>query len=411
MAAKIILMILALLEGVYTVFLGIVRYRSASNPMPESVSDVYDADSYKKWQRYNAEHNKLDIVFGIISALVMLVLLAFDLHSAFASLFSDNDFTAMFAVVLLAVLVSFVLDTVKAYVSNMIIEEKYGFNRSKLRTFIFDRVLSLVLEFGLSFGIGALILTLHKNLGAYMIAVFAAAVFAVSFLISFFYPILTRVANKFTPLPDGELKDKIMALLEKHGYRVKAIEIMDASRRTTKTDAYFTGFGKLKTIVLYDNLVNSMTEDEICAVFAHEMGHGIHKDTLRSQLESIVYMLLIGTVAWLAASIPALYTELGFGGVNYGFTFVIIGLCLGILQPLFSLIQNYLSRKAEYRADRQGVLEGYSEAMVSSLKKLAKDNFANLSPSDINVVLEYDHPPIDKRIDAIIREAEAQSNQ
>jgi len=337
----------------------------------------------------------------------MLALLVFDLHSAFASLFSNNDFTAMFAVVLLAVLVSFVLDTVKAYVSNMIIEEKYGFNRSGLGTFIFDRVLSLVLEFGLSFGIGSLILSLHNNLGAYMIAVFAAAVFIVSFLISFFYPILTRVANKFTPLPDGELKNKLMALLEKHGYRVKAIEIMDASRRTTKTDAYFTGFGKLKTIVLYDNLVNSMTEDEICAIFAHEMGHGIHKDTLRSQLGSFFYMLIIGTIAWLAASIPTLYTELGFTGVNYGFTFVVIGLCLGILQPLFSLIQNYLSRKAEYRADNQAVLEGYGEAMISSLKKLAKDNFANLSPSEIDVVLEYDHPPINKRIETAMRDMES----
>jgi len=407
MTAKIILIILALLEGAYTVFLGIVRYRSASNPMPESVSDVYDADSYKKWQKYNAEHNKLNIVFAIISTLTMLALLVFDLHSAFASLFSNNDFTAMFAVVLLAVLVSFVLDTVKAYVSNMIIEEKYGFNRSGLGTFIFDRVLSLVLEFGLSFGIGSLILSLHNNLGAYMIAVFAAAVFIVSFLISFFYPILTRVANKFTPLPDGELKNKLMALLEKHGYRVKAIEIMDASRRTTKTDAYFTGFGKLKTIVLYDNLVNSMTEDEICAIFAHEMGHGIHKDTLRSQLGSFFYMLIIGTIAWLAASIPTLYTELGFTGVNYGFTFVVIGLCLGILQPLFSLIQNYLSRKAEYRADNQAVLEGYGEAMISSLKKLAKDNFANLSPSEIDVVLEYDHPPINKRIETAMRDMES----
>jgi len=137
------------------------------------------------------------------------------------------------------------------------------------------------------------------------------------------------------------------------------------------------------------------------------MGHGIHKDTLRSQLGSFFYMLIIGTIAWLAASIPTLYTELGFTGVNYGFTFVVIGLCLGILQPLFSLIQNYLSRKAEYRADNQAVLEGYGEAMISSLKKLAKDNFANLSPSEIDVVLEYDHPPINKRIETAMRDMES----
>jgi STE24 endopeptidase len=176
---------------------------------------------------------------------------------------------------------------------------------------------------------------------------------------------------------------------------------MDASRRTTKVNAYFTGFGKMKTIVLYDNLLTSMTEDEICAIFAHELGHGLHKDVLKSQLLNIVYMLLIGAMAFGVLSVPALYSEFGFGEINYGFTYILLGIGLSVLQPLTGLAINAFSRSHEYRADRQAVAEGYGVAMISAFKKLAKDNFSHLSPSKINVVLEYSHPPISDRVDAV----------
>ena len=197
------------------------------------------------------------------------------------------------------------------------------------------------------------------------------------------------------------MKTKLMALLEKYGYRVKAIEVMDASRRTTKLNAYFTGFGKMKTIVLFDNLLNAMSEDEVCAIFAHEMGHGLHKDVLRGQILNIGYMLLMGTAVWFTVSSPALYTVFGFDTINYGFAYILVGIFLGLLQPLVSLITNANSRRAEYRADRQAVIEGYGEAMISAFIKLAKDNFSHLAPSKINVVLEYSHPPLDRRVEEV----------
>ena len=237
-----------------------------------------------------------------------------------------------------------------------------------------------------------------------MIPIFAGAMFCFSLLISFLYPILSRIGNKFTPLEEGELRESLESLLTKHGYKVKAIEVMDASKRTTKLNAYFTGFGKLKTIVLYDNLVNSMTPDEICAVFAHELGHGLYKDVQKLQLINLVNMALMGTVAYLAVSIPELHTAFGFDGVNYGFAYLLMGSGLGIVQPFMSLIINGRSRFGEYRADRQAVSEGYGEAMISALKKLARENFAHLSPSKINVILEYTHPPLAERIAAVEKE-------
>lgn len=400
---KLIVILFVVIAGVYELLLNIIRYRSANNPTPANVADVYDAETYKKWKAYSAEHCRLDIVTSAISCIVTIVLFATNAYSAFASLFPKNDIMQLFTVVLLVVAVDFVLGLVKSYISNMKIEQKYGFNKTSIKTFIGDSIRSLLLSFFLSFGIAWLIYILHGALGAWMILLFAAVVFAFTLLISFLYPIFSRIGNKFTPLPEGELKDKLMELLNKHGYTVKAIEVMDASRRTTKLNAYFTGFGKLKTIVLYDNLLNAMTTEEICSVFAHEMGHGIHKDVLKGQILNIGYMIIMAVSVFFVAESTALYTAFGFEGVNYGFAFVLLGIVLNIIQPLTNLVINARSRKAEFRADAQAVEEGYGEATVTAFKKLAKDNFAHLAPSRINVVLEYSHPPLSERIAAVER--------
>ena len=400
---KLIVILIVALAGLYELMLNIIRYRSANNPTPANVADVYDAETYEKWKEYSAEHCRLDIITSVISRIATIVLLATDAFSAFASLFPKNDIMQLFTVVLLVVAVDFVLGTVKSYISNMKIEQKYGFNKTSIKTFIGDTIRSILLGFFLTFGLSWLIYILHSTLGAWMILLFVAVVFAFSLLMTFLYPIFSRIGNKFTPLEEGELKDKLMALLEKHGYSVKAIEVMDASRRTTKLNAYFTGFGKMKTIVLYDNLLNAMTTEEICSVFAHEMGHGIHKDVLKGQILNIGYMLILAVAVFFVAESSALYTAFGFDTINYGFTFVLVGVVLNIIQPLISLVMNARSRKAEFRADAQAVEEGYGEATVTAFKKLAKDNFAHLAPSRINVVLEYSHPPLSERIAAVER--------
>ena len=158
----------------------------------------------------------------------------------------------------------------------------------------------------------------------------------------------------------------------------------------------------MKTIVLYDTLVQSMTTDEICAVFAHEMGHGLHKDTLKNQILSFVQMLILGVLAWLTLRSPEIFRSFGFDTVNYGFAiFLIMGVEFALIAPLFGLLVNWHSRKAEYRADAQAVKEGYGASLVSALKKLAKENFADLSPHPLLVKLEYSHPTLSQRIEAI----------
>jgi len=398
---KLLVIIAVIISGLYQLALSLVQYRSASNPTPKNLSDVYDAETYERWKKYSAEHSRLSIVSGLVGCLVSVLMLATNVYSAFASLFGDSWFMQLFSVILLESAVGTVVSVIFSYIGTMKIEEKYGFNRSTIKTFVIDKIRGFIIEFGISIGIVVLLRAVHVWLGNWMILLFAVAIFLVTLVISFLYPILSRIGNKFTPLEDGELKDRLMELLTKHGYTVKAIEVMDASRRTTKLNAYFTGFGKLKTIVLYDNLVNAMTADEICSVFAHELGHGLHRDVLKSQILNFGNLLIMSLIVWGAVSAPVLHTSFGFGEVNYGFAYILLSAGLGLIQPLTSLVINARSRRAEYRADEQAVKEGYGEAMVSALKKLARENFAHLAPSRINVVLEYSHPPLGERIAAI----------
>ena len=387
--------------GAYSIVLNIVKYRSADNPTPESVADIYDNETYLKWKKYSAEHCRLDIISSSLSCVLTVALLATNAYSAFANIFPLTVFWQIFGVVALEAIIDAVIGTVIGYVKTMVIEQKYGFNRSSIKTFIFDRIRSVILGLVLAIALSELIYLVHDLTGNFMIIALAGALLAFTLISTFLFPFFSRIGNKFTPLEDGELKDKLMELLTKHGYKVRAIEVMDASRRTTKLNAYIAGFGKTKTIVLFDNLLTAMDTDEICAIFAHELGHGLHKHVLKRQILNIGYLLILATAIWLTVISPDIYVEFGFNTINYGMSYILAGTAIGLLQPAISLVLNAVSRAHEYDADRQAVKEGYGEAMIRAFKKLAKDNFAHLAPSRINVVLEYSHPPISDRIDAV----------
>ena len=385
----------------YSLFLDAVRYRSSRNPIPGNVADVYDTETYLKWKAYHVEKVRWGMVTNAVTFVVDLVLMLTNAYAAFARLFPDQVWWQLFAVMLLSALATLLLVPFSWY-DTMRIEGKYGFNRTSGKTFTGDQIKQFVLQLLLMVGLASMVMGLHKSFGDWLILAFA--VFATLFLlfITFLSPFFSRLFNKFTPLEDGELKEGITKLLEKNGYKVRAIQVMDASRRSTKSNAYFTGFGKMKTIVLYDTLVAAMTTDEILAVFAHEMGHGLHKDTLKNHILVFLQMLVLGLLAWATLRYPEIFRPFGFEGVNYGFALLLImSVEFALVSPLFGLIASWFSRRAEYRADAQAVQEGYGPALVSALKKLARENFSDLSPSPLLVALEYSHPTLSQRIAAI----------
>lgn len=398
---KLLAVILLVIAYLWKAFILFLKYRSVKNKLPDNVRDVYDAEKYKTWKAYFHENARLTVVSTCVMLAVQLVIYISNAYAAFASLFPDNDFIQAFAVIGLSLVIAQLFDLPFSWFDTFRIEEKYGFNKSTKKTFALDQIKSFVIGLLLN----CLLVSAYIWLSALgNIAFISFAVFLVLFvlLISFLSPWLTKIFNHFTPLEDGELKEKLTGLLEKNGYHVRAIQVMDASKRSTRSNAYFTGFGKSKTIVLYDNMLGQMTTDEICAVFAHEMGHGLHRDTLRMQLMNSIQLLIIALFIYLNASIPAICQSFGFIGVNYGLCLLLMSdIELELIHPLLGLAMNAYSRKAEFRADKQAADEGYGKALISGLKTLHRENLADLSPDPLLVRLTYSHPTLSQRISAI----------
>ena len=400
---KIVAVAVLTVVYLYGLLLDIVRCRSDKNPIPGNVADVYDGETYQRWKAYHGEKVRWGMATKAANFALDLVLLLTNAYAAFAAsgLFAADDYAQGVAVMVLSALVNLLLIPF-AWHDTMGIEGKYGFNRTGKRTFWGDQVKQFLIGLGLMCGISCLVTWAHRTMGDWLILALAAILTLFVLFFVFLYPLFSRIFNKFTPLPDGELKEGITRLLEKNGYRVRAIQVMDASRRSTKSNAYFTGFGKMKTIVLYDTLVAAMTTEEILAVFAHEMGHGLHRDTLKNQILTFLQMLILAVLAWATLRYPAVFRAFGFEGVNCGFAVILIlSVEFALISPLFGLLISWFSRRAEYRADAQAVKEGYGDALISGLKKLARENFSDLSPSPLLVALEYSHPTLSQRIAAI----------
>lgn len=395
---KILILCLILLLAGWQLFIGYLDYRSADNPVPLSVLDVYDRKTYRKWQSYHREHVGLEMIESAISSLLLYVLIRLDVFAAVAP--GTGVWGPMFLVILFDSIYEGVLSVIFSFL-RMKIEDKYGFNKTTMETFAQDELKNFLIGLVLNIVLLSAFAGIHLAMGDWILVLFAGLMLLVILLISFLFPYLSGIFNKFTPLEEGELRTRLTELLEKHGYHVRDITVMDASRRTSKSNAYFTGFGKTKTIVLYDNLLKTLTTDEICAVFAHEMGHGLHKDTLKGQIQNLGTIAALAILMWLHARTPASCTPFGFEGLNYGFIYILVGVYMSVFQIGYGMLTSRLQRKAEFRADAQAVDEGYADALVSGLKKIAREDFAQLSPDPLIVRLSYSHPTLSQRITAI----------
>ena len=395
---KIIAAILFCLYFFYEVFQNILALKSRERGIPEELGDVYDQPTYERWKAYHLEKTRLALIGDVILFAVDMVLL---FSGVYPFLVKDiaSPYLAAFLVFGINIAADTLLSIPTDYVDTFVIEQKYGFNRTKAGTFIADQIKSLVLVAIIGFGLLSLYILMYEAIGDFILLLFAAVLLAITFFLMFLAPLFMRIFNKFTPLEEGELREKLIALLEKHDFKVRDIKVMDASRRTTKANAYFTGFGKTKTIVLFDTILSTMENDEIVAVFAHELGHGLHRDTMKNSLFAVFEIAVIVTLAWLLSRFPAIYADFGFSSVNYGFAalllmFVAAPFTLGFFEPLLA----YRSRRAEFRADAHAVEEGYGDALVSGLKKLYRVDLGDLNPHPWLVALTFSHPTLLQRV-------------
>lgn len=283
------------------------------------------------------------------------------------------------------------------------IEESFGFNKMTKKLFVIDKIKSFILTVVFGGGIISLLFVIFKaftNIWIFILIAYVV-IFAVMLLLFLFNGVFVRLFNKLTLLEEGSLKEKIDALAVSLGFEVKRIYVMDGSRRSTKLNAFFSGLGKTKEVVLFDTLIEKSTEDQILAVLAHELGHATHKDTLKGLIQQLfvigLYVLVLGFILTTAD----LHTAFYLSNVHFGFSIILMSILLSPVNTLLGLYTNYVSRIHEYKADAFAAKHTSKEAMISALKLLVVENFANLTPHPLYVKLYYSHPPISSRIASV----------
>ena len=413
MPFKIIFPAMLIIGLAYKLVLGFLSSKQKDKPLPESVRDVYDEATYKRWREYSAERKRLRLIGNVFQFSLMSVLFATNILAWCYDLMPGNDMTKASSLILAYLFVFALVDLPFAYISQFKIEEKYGFNKSTKGTFVSDQIKNYILNGGLNVFIYVGIQIAYNLMGLYAIPVVYAFLALIIVIISMLTTFFQRIFNKLTPLEDGELRTILMTMFAKGGYQLKDIYVMDASRRTTEINAFCGGLGKFKQIVLYDNLVNNYSTGEIAAIFAHEFAHFKHRDTAKMTICSLLMMLVATLAIALFLFVPQISLAYGFGGVSIVFALITI-MMSDVANPIMTLMGipvAYISRKFERRADALAVDNGYGKEMIAAFKKMSKDELIDLNPHPIVVALEYSHPPMAERVDLIEQRIAANSKE
>lgn len=408
MAKTLLLLIIAFvtLEFVISSVLSWLNTRWMTHPVPPELEGLYDEEKYRRQQDYMRTNKRVSLIARCVSFALTLVILGYGLLG-----WLDGQCKAWTDVPVLQVILFLVIynlfNTVIAlpfsYYSTFVIEERFGFNRTTHKTFWLDTVKSFTVSTLLSAVLLGVVYWLYQNFGQqfWIWATLVCAAFIIFFTM-FYSNLIVPLFNKQTPLPEGELRNAITNALKQFGSSFKDIYIIDGSKHSTKANAYFTGFGPKKRIVLYDTLQDQMTNDEIVAVLAHEFGHYKHRDTFRNMIISIVTIAVNLFIFSLLVDNPDLPVALGGTAPSFILAMIAFSLLLSPIDLLLNPASSAISRRAEYRADAFAASHGYGEALISGLKKLASHALSNLTPHPLVVWFSYSHPTLAQRIRAIL---------
>ncbi len=370
--------------------------------IPEELQDIFDVADYQKAQEYHRENYRLGLLKDGISLVVILLFFffgGFGLVDDFVREYTDNGILQALGFFGILALGSSIVSLPLSYYQTFFIEEKYGFNKTTKATFWLDILKSGLLSVLLGGGLLALVIWFLDWAGVnfWLYIWLIAMVFMVS-LNLFYSKLLVPLFNKQTPLEAGDLKMAIENYAKKVGFDLKNIFVIDGSKRSTKANAYFSGFGKQKRVTLYDTLIKDLDEEEIVAVLAHEVGHYKRKHIVFNMFASIALTGIMLYILSIFINYPQLSLSIGVQEESYHAGLLAFFLLYSPISIVTGLLMNHLSRKFEFQADDYAKNTFASNPLISSLKKLSKNNLSNLTPHPAYVFVHYSHPPLIERI-------------
>ena len=391
-----------ILKFVFDKILNHLNAQHYNDDLPDEIKDVYDAEEYEKSQTYKTTNYKFGILtstFSLVITLLFFLLDGFEFVDNIARSYSDNPIIIALIFFGIIMIGSDFISTPFSYYKTFVIEEKFGFNKTTHKTFIFDKIKGWLMMAVLGGGILALIIWFHQLTGTHfwLYAWALVAVFSI-FLNMFYAKLIVPLFNKQTPLEDGNLRDKISEYAKSVGFNLDKIFVIDGSKRSTKANAYFSGFGNEKRVTLYDTLINDLEEDEIVSVLAHEVGHYKKKHIIFNLVSSILLTGLTLFILSIFISKPILSEALGVSIPSFHIGLIAFGMLYSPISEITGLIMNYFSRKFEYQADNYAKDTYKAEPLISGLKKLSKNSLSNLTPHKAFVFMHYSHPTLLERI-------------
>ncbi len=383
-----------------------LNLRSLDQKLPSAFEGDYDRESYEKSQAYTRTTTRFGIITGAFDLALFLLfwfLGGFNLLDLFLRDFDYGPIATGLLFIGTLLFSKTLIDLPFSLYSTFVIEERFGFNRTTPATFVADIAKGILLTLLLGGPLLALVLWFFQFAGPLAWLYCFGAVTLFILFVQFIAPTwIMPLFNKFTPLEEGELRSAVLDYAASVGFPLENLFVMDGSKRSAKSNAFFTGFGKHRRIALFDTLVERHTVSELVAVLAHEIGHYKKKHILKGMIIAIAHM---GVMLWLLSFFlteKGLFQAFYMEQMSVYAGLIFFSLLLSPVETLLSLIMNLLSRRNEYEADRFAAeTTGGAAEMISALKKLSLHNLSNLTPHPFYVFLHYSHPPLIQRIEAI----------
>ena len=408
MAPETILLVIVsiiLFGYVFDNLLDYLNIRAAREEMPVEAEGIYDPEKYRNSIRYlktRSRFSSITSTFSLVLTLVVLLTGFFGVVDEFARSITEHFILLpllFFGVLLIG---SDIINIPFQLYSTFVIEERFGFNKTTVKTFITDKLKGYLLSAILGGAILSVLLYLVDILGSNFWVVFWIVIsLFVLFMNMFYTTLIVPLFNKLTPLEDGDLKSSINEYCASVKFPLTNIFVIDGSKRSSKSNAFFSGIGKKKKVVLYDTLVNNHTEEQLVAVLAHEVGHYKRKHIIQGFVLSILQTGLMLFILSQMIFNESLSTALGASEVGIHLNLIAFGLLYSPISLIIGLIMNLVSRKNEFEADAYAAETYKGAALIGALKGLAADNLSNLKPHKWYVFFNYSHPPLLERVAAI----------
>ncbi|MFZ4455455.1 MAG: M48 family metallopeptidase [Bacteroidales bacterium] len=388
--------------------LSILNRRMLSPIIPEKLKGIYEPDKYAKQQEYqktNTRFGDKTRLFSLTLELAMLLLGGFALVDEWARSITQNETLVSLLFFGILYLGNEVLTLPFSIYNTFMIEEKFEFNKMTPKLFAIDTLKSMAVSIVLMGAILAAVIGLYNWLGAnFWIVAWATISLFTLVMLLFYSEWIVPLFNKQTPLEDGELRAAIEAFSEKAGFSLKNIYVMDGSKRSSKANAYFTGFGKKKRVVLYDTLIEQLTVEEVVAVLAHEVGHYKKRHVISTIIISFVQSFVLLYLLSLFLQYPVSAEVLSASKPSFHIGVIVFGLLYQPISTLLGIVMSLFSRKNEYEADAFAAQYGFGDALCSGLKKISVHALSNLNPHPAYVFVHYSHPTLLQRIEKIVPE-------